>query len=102
MHDFKKTPTEMGDWNGEDAEAAQCWNDLISPSLRALHDRVYARERAQIEGEEGWDWDVLSELVRREVWNRFCDKSDDESWEELGQRLAAYLDNQYTFQRRSI
>lgn len=79
---FRTTVDEMGDWDGQEQEAANCWNKYIAPALLSLYER-----RAGNDGDD----DGITESVQSLAWEEFCSTSDDESWEELGNRVAQFV-----------
>ena len=84
MHNqqYRANADEMGNWDGQEQEAADCWNRYIMPALVALH--------ARREDETGDD-DGIAESVAGLAWDQFCSTDDEESWDELGARVRDFV-----------
>lgn len=79
---FRATADEMGDWDGQEQEAAACWNKYVAPALLSLHE-----SRADETGDD----EGITDSVQSLAWEKFCGTDDDESWDELGRRVAAFV-----------
>ena len=79
---FRATANEMGIWDGQEQEAADCWNKYVAPALMSLHER---------RADETGDDDGITGSIQSLAWDKFCDTDDEESWDELGRRVAAFV-----------
>lgn len=80
MDDFRVSVSDVGDWDGNEGEAAAAWNAFVAPALCRLRARVSSIE---CEGE-----------VQGQAWTRFCSPKCGEGWSALGLRVAAYVESQ--------
>jgi len=92
MKPFTADLDSIGEWQGQEQEAVDCWNCWVAPALAALEkqlDDVYTIS---------WHDYVDSELgyAREAAWEQFCDPNDAESFPELGQRVAAMVNGWFT------
>ena len=86
MKNHTATIDSMGDWDGQEAAAVHCWNRWIAPALVALEERM--GEADNTDRELGY--------AREAAWEQFCGTSEAESFQELGQRVAAMVDGWFT------
>ena len=86
MNAYTATIDSIGEWDGQEAEAVECWNRYIPPALLALEDRLGEADNA--ESELGY--------ARNAAWEAFCDTDDEESFSNLGQRVASMVDGWFT------
>ena len=82
MDKFTASPETVGEWHGQEIEAATCWNTYVAPELQKLH-----TQRIDEPGED----DGIAEAVQNQAWEKFCATTDDESWAELGERVATFV-----------
>ena len=81
--EFRATYDEMGDWGGQEQDAANCWNKYVAPALHEQYEKLCSDESVEPE-------DVVGS-TQSLAWEKFCDTTDDESWDELGKRVAAFV-----------
>ena len=86
MNTYTATLDSIGDWDGQEAEASACWNRYIAPALGALEEQLGDADNA--ESELGY--------ARNAAWEAFCDTDDEESFSNLGQRVASMVSGWYT------
>lgn len=79
---FHATADEMGDWDGQEEEAAACWNKFVAPALLALYETLDTDDGNP-------DPDGRVGHAQNDAWEKFCDTHDEETWPALGTRVAA-------------
>ena len=79
---FPAVASEVGDLDGQEQDAAICWNKYVAPALL----RLYENRADEIGDDSG-----LTDNIQHLAWEQFCGTHDDESWDELGRRVAAFV-----------
>lgn len=85
MTEYNATIESIGGWDGLEQEAVNCWNHYISPELKHCYAKL-----ADETGAEGAGYGYIA----NHAWEMFCATDDDETFKELGERVAAWVRNQ--------
>lgn len=86
METYTADLESIGEWQGQEQEAVDCWNRWVAPALAALDEQLGEAVRA----------DVELGLASEAAWEQFCDTNDKESFPELGQRVASMVNGWFT------
>jgi hypothetical protein len=86
MKPFTAELESIGEWQGQEQEAVDCWNRWVAPALAALDEQLGESDSA--DAELGY--------AREAAWEQFCDTTDAESFPELGQRVASMVNGWLT------
>jgi len=86
METYTAELDSIGEWQGQEHEAVDCWNRWVAPALAALAEQLGESDRA----------DVELGLAREAAWEQFCDTTDAESFPALGQRVASMVNGWLT------
>jgi len=85
MAEFTATLESIGEWDGLEQDAVNCWNKYVSPALAQCYERLEDET-----GAEGENYGYIA----NHAWEMFCDTDDEESFPALGQRVAGWINNQ--------
>lgn len=85
MTTYTATLDDIGQWDGQEYEAVACWNRYIAPELARCDARL-----ADETGEEGAQY----VYVASHTWELFCETTDEESFTELGAKVADWVRTQ--------
>ena len=92
MNTYNTTIEAIGNWDGQEAEAVECWNHWVAPALAALQERLGESDNAaQAIGH-----------AKEDAWESFCNTDDEESFPALGQRIAALVSLENTAVRITL
>lgn len=85
MTTFTADLSSVGEWDGQEQDAVDCWNRYVAPALERCYDRY--------EDETGAEGDEYGYVASR-AWEMFCDTTDEESFNDLGRRVANWINAQ--------
>lgn len=85
MKQFTAQLDDIGDWGGMEEEAVRCWDKYVAPALENCYSRMETDT-----GEEGANYGY----VAQSAWEQFCATDDDETFDELGVRVAQFVNGQ--------